>query len=97
MRYRATPCKNDATGFGGSFGQEDEFKNAANANYNALQLSLTQQSAAVPILGNMYYTLGYTWAHSIDDASGFRQGSSTVPFSIPTSFGRHRISISGNT
>jgi hypothetical protein len=28
----------------------------------------------------MYYTVGYTWAHSIDDVSGFRQGNSTVPF-----------------
>jgi outer membrane receptor protein involved in Fe transport len=78
--------QDDATGFGGSFGQEDEFKNASNANYNALQLSLTQQTTAVPVLGNMYYTLGYTWAHSIDDASGFRQGNSTVPFFTPNIF-----------
>jgi hypothetical protein len=78
--------QNNATGFGGSFGQEDEFKNASNANYNSLQLSLTQQTTAVPLLGNMYYTLGYTWAHSIDDASGFRQGNSTVPFFSPNIF-----------
>jgi hypothetical protein len=78
--------QNDATGFGGSLGQEDEFKNASNTNYNALQLSLTQQTAVVPVLGNMYHTLGYTWAHSIDDASGFRQGSSTVPFFDPNLF-----------
>jgi hypothetical protein len=78
--------QNDATGFGGSLGQEDEFKNASNTNYNALQLSLTQPTAVVPVLGNMYHTLGYTWAHSIDDASGFRQGSSTVPFFDPNLF-----------
>jgi len=78
--------QNNAMGFGGSFGQEDEFKNAANASYNALQLSLTQQTTVVPVLGNMYYTLGYTWAHSIDDASGFRQGNSTVPFFTPNIF-----------
>jgi Carboxypeptidase regulatory-like domain/TonB dependent receptor len=78
--------QNNAMGFGGSFGQEDEFKNASNANYNSLQLSLTQQTSVVPVLGNMYYTLGYTWAHSIDGASGFRQGNSTVPFFTPNIF-----------
>jgi hypothetical protein len=78
--------QNDAAGFAGSFGQENEFKNASNANYNSLQLSLTQQTTTVRILGNMYYTLGYTWAHSIDDASGFRQGNNTVPFFTPNIF-----------
>jgi|HubBroStandDraft_2_1064218.scaffolds.fasta_scaffold16860_1 hypothetical protein len=70
----------------GSFGQEQEFENAANANYNALQLSLTQQTTNVWKLGNVYYTLGYTWAHSIDNASGFRQGSFAVPFFDPQMF-----------
>ncbi len=70
----------------GSFGQEQEFKNASNANYNALQLSLTQQTTKVWKLGGMYYTLGYTWAHSIDNASGFRQGSFAVPFFNPQLF-----------
>lgn len=70
----------------GSFGQEQEFKNAANANYNALQLSLTQQTTNVWKLGGLYYTLGYTWAHSIDNASGFRQGSFAVPFFDPQLF-----------
>ena len=70
----------------GSFGQEQEFKNASNANYNSLQLSLTQQSANVWKLGGVYYTLGYTWAHSIDNASGFRQGSFAVPFFDPQLF-----------
>lgn len=70
----------------GSFGQEQEFKNASNANYNSLQLSLTQQTANVWKLGGVYYTLGYTWAHSIDNASGFRQGSFAVPFFDPQLF-----------
>jgi hypothetical protein len=70
----------------GSFGQEQEFKNASNANYHALQLSLTQQTTNVWKLGGMYYTLGYTWAHSIDNASGFRQGSFAVPFFNPQLF-----------
>jgi hypothetical protein len=78
--------QNDTAGFGGSFGQEQEFKNTSNANYNSLQLSLTQQADKVWKLGTMFYTLGYTWAHSIDDASGFRQGNSTVPFFTPNIF-----------
>ena len=70
----------------GSFGQEQEFENASNANYNALQLSLTQQTTNVWKLGNIYYTVGYTWAHSIDNASGFRQGNFAVPFFDPQLF-----------
>jgi hypothetical protein len=70
----------------GSFGQEQEFENASNANYNALQLSLTQQTTNIWKLGNIYYTVGYTWAHSIDNASGFRQGSFAVPFFDPQLF-----------
>ncbi len=70
----------------GSFGQEQEFKNASNASYNGLQLSLTQQTTNLWKLGGIYYTLGYTWAHSIDNASGFRQGSFAVPFFNPQLF-----------
>jgi len=71
---------------GGSLGFLPQFMNVANANYNALQLSLRQQSTPVPVLGTMYYTLGYTWAHSIDDASGFRNNNSQVPFFQPHLF-----------
>jgi len=68
-----------------SLGFLPQFMNVANANYNALQLSLKQQSSSVPVLGKMYYTLGYTWAHNIDDASGFRNASQ-VPFFQPHLF-----------
>lgn len=69
-----------------SLGFLPQFMNVANANYNALQLSLRQQQASVPVLGSMYYTLGYTWAHSLDDASGFRNNTSQVPFYQPHLF-----------
>ena len=69
-----------------SLGFLPQFMNVANANYNALQLSLRQRQASVPVLGSMYYTLGYTWAHSLDDASGFRNNSSQVPFYQPHLF-----------
>ena len=65
--------------FDGSIGFLPQFMNIANANYNALQLSLRQQQASVPVLGTMYYTVGYTWAHSLDDASGFRNNTAQVP------------------
>lgn len=68
-----------STFFAGSIGFLPQFMNIANANYNALQVSLRQQQGSVPVLGTMYYTLAYTWAHSIDDASGFRNNTSQVP------------------
>jgi hypothetical protein len=69
----------------GSFGFLNEFTNSANANYNALQLSLRKQATSTR-LGNTYFTLGYTYAHSIDDASGFRQFNSNVPSLNPHFF-----------
>ncbi|MGC2698224.1 MAG: carboxypeptidase regulatory-like domain-containing protein [Candidatus Angelobacter sp.] len=71
---------------GGSFSFLPQFMNVANANYNALQLSVRQQAASVPVLGSMYFTLGYTYAHSIDSASGFRNNNSQVPFFLPHIF-----------
>jgi outer membrane receptor for ferrienterochelin and colicin len=70
----------------GSLGFLPQFQNVANANYNSLQLSARQQPVAVPVLGTVYYTFGYTWAHSIDDASGFRNNNSQVPFFQPHIF-----------
>ena len=70
----------DNVGFttSGSFGFLNEFTNSANASYNALQLSLRKQAFHTPYLGTTYFTLSYTYAHSIDDASGFRQFSSNT-------------------
>ncbi|HTC92592.1 MAG TPA: TonB-dependent receptor [Terriglobales bacterium] len=85
-----------------SFGFLPQFMNAANASYNALQVSLRQHPTSVPILGTVYYTFGYSWAHSIDDASGFRNNTSQVPFFMPHIFRassdfdlRHVITFSG--
>jgi len=62
-----------------SFSYIDEFRNAGVANYNGLQVSLTKGVSDTPFLGKTYFTLGYTWAHSIDTASGFRNRNSRVP------------------
>jgi hypothetical protein len=85
----------------GCFGQLPEFQNVSHANYNALEASLTRQ-AKVSKLGTAYFTLAYTYAHNLDNASGFRQRNSAVPTYAPNFFYasgdgdvRHRISFSG--
>jgi hypothetical protein len=83
------------------FGQAPEFQNVANANYNALEASLTREPQPSK-LGTVYYTLAYTYGHTLDDASGFAQRNSTVPAYEPHLYYasgdtdvRNRISISG--
>jgi hypothetical protein len=86
-----------------SFSFLEEFRNASDANYNSLQLSLRRQSpTSVPFLGTVYYTLAYTYSHNIDNASGFRNSTSTVPVFSPGLFRassdfdlRHVFSFSG--
>jgi len=94
----------NAGNFGGagcSFAAILEFRNAVQASYNAVTTSLTKQMADSP-LGQVYFTLGYTYGHNIDDASGFRQRNSQVPSYQPELFRasgdsdvRHRITFSG--
>ena len=56
------------------------FGNAANANYNGLLASLTKRMSDWHSLGQTFFTLSYTWAHSIDDADGFARNSSSVSY-----------------
>jgi outer membrane receptor protein involved in Fe transport len=95
---------NSSSGASGtcSFGTAPEFKNVSNANYNSLQASLNRQFVDSHYLGRTYFTLAYTYAHSIDTASGFRQRNSTVPSYQPNLFRassdqdvRDRITFSG--
>jgi len=83
------------------FGPLPEFQNVSNANYNALEVSLTRQPKASPI-GTVYYTFAYTYAHNLDNASGFQQRNAQVPAYDSNFFHasgdsdtRHRISLSG--
>jgi hypothetical protein len=85
-----------------SYATLPEFKNVSQANYHSLQASLTRQLADSRYIGRTYFTLGYTWSHSIDNASGFRQRNSSVPTDNPGLFRassdqdvRHRITFSG--
>jgi carboxypeptidase family protein/TonB-dependent receptor-like protein len=83
------------------FGQLPEFQNISNANYNALEASLTRQPKDSR-LGVVFYTFAYTYGHNIDNASGFAQRNASVPAYAPNLFRasgdsdvRHRISLSG--
>ncbi|MGA2813821.1 MAG: TonB-dependent receptor [Candidatus Acidiferrum sp.] len=84
-----------------SFGSAPEFKNVSKASYNSLQASLTRQISD-SFLGRTYFTLAYTFAHSIDNVSGFRERNSSVPSYEDNLFRassdqdvRHRITFSG--
>jgi hypothetical protein len=63
-----------------------EFRNVAFASYNALTASLTKQPGASHFFGTTYFTLAYTYGHSIDNASGFRNRDSQVPYYNPGLF-----------
>ena len=85
-----------------SFATLPEFKNVSKANYNSLQASLTKQLSDSRFIGRTYFTLAYTWAHSLDNSSGFRQRNSSVPSFQPNLFYassdqdiRNRITFSG--
>jgi hypothetical protein len=83
------------------YGSLPEFQNVSQANYNALEGSLTRQPKNSK-LGTVYYTLAYTYGHNLDNASGFAQRNYAVPAYSPHLFYasgdadvRHRISLSG--
>jgi hypothetical protein len=84
------------------FNYLNTFKNVANQEYNALEASLTRQFADWHSVGNTFFTFAYTWSHSIDNASGFKQRTSQVPYYDENAFRassdqdvRHRLSFSG--
>jgi Carboxypeptidase regulatory-like domain/TonB-dependent Receptor Plug Domain/TonB dependent receptor len=85
-----------------SFSNLPEFKNVSKASYNGLTASLTRQLTDARFIGRTYFTLGYTFAHSIDNTSGFRERNSQVPSFTPGLFRaasdfdvRNRITFSG--
>ena len=85
-----------------SFAQLREFRNATNASYNGLLLSLQKQLTGNGIFGRSYFTLAYTYSHNIDNASGFSNRNFEVPYYQPDLFRassdmdvRNRIVFSG--
>jgi hypothetical protein len=96
------PTSDGNDSFNCSFSQLLEFKNVAKASYNGMVVSLTKQMSDSRYIGRTYLTVGYTYSHSIDNASGFRNNNSQVPtfnpelYRGPSDFDvRHRITISG--
>ncbi len=85
-----------------SFASLEEFKNVTTASYNGLVLSLQKQFSGNGIFGRSYFTLAYTYAHNIDNASGFQNRNNIVPYYQPGLFRasadmdiRQRIVFSG--
>ena len=68
------------------FSSADEFSNLSFANFNSFEASLTKQNSVNRFLGNTYFTLGFTYGHSLDNSSGFRNRDSQVPFYFPNQF-----------
>ena len=62
-----------------TFGALPEFQNVVRANYNSLETSLTKRMSGDHWYSSSYFTFGYTWSKSIDNASGFRNVNSQVP------------------
>lgn len=96
-------CANNYTAADCPFASEPEFANVSFASYNSLEASLTKQVGESRFFGTTYFTLAYTYAHSIDNASGFRNRSSQVPtYNIGQFRGSsdfditHRISLAGD-
>lgn len=86
----------------GNFSFLDTFVNVANANYNSLQASLQKRLSDLRFIGTTYFTFAYTYGHNLDNASGFRENSVSVPYYNHKLFRasadndlRHRISFAG--
>jgi hypothetical protein len=63
------------------FGFMETFENVGKANYNSLEASLQKRLSDTRFFGDSYFQLSYTYGHSIDNTSGFRQQhSSQVPY-----------------
>jgi hypothetical protein len=85
-----------------SFAALEEFKNATTASYNGLFVSLQKQLSGDGVFGRTYLTFAYTYSHDIDNASGFQNRNSAVPYYQPDLFRssadmdvRQRIVFSG--
>jgi hypothetical protein len=98
------PEGNGNLSFQCSFSNLSEFKNVSKASYNGLTASITRQLTDARFIGRTYFTVGYTYAHSIDNTSGFRSNNTNtaVPSFNPNLYRgssdfdvRNRITFSG--
>ena len=56
-----------------NYGTLRVWENAANSNYNSLQLAVKKQTSH-----GLLFNLNYTWSHSIDDGSTWHSGATTA-------------------
>jgi hypothetical protein len=98
-----TPGNSTCTSSDGlcSFANILEFKNVSRASYNGLVAQIRKQFSRSERFGGTYLNLAYTFSHSIDNASGFQNRNSQVPFYDSNQFRassdfdvRHRIVLS---
>jgi len=81
----------------------DTFDNVGRAHYSSLVSSLSQRYSKVPLLGQLSFQLSYTYSHSIDNESGFRNNNGRVPYYNQNQFKassdfdlRHYVAFSGS-
>jgi hypothetical protein len=86
-----------------SFAAIREFKNISKANYNSLELLVRKAFSPSERFGATLFTFGYTFSHSLDNASGFGSRNQVVPAYSPYYFYassdadlRHRLVFSGS-
>lgn len=70
----------------GDWSYTPTFANVGHANYNSFQTSLKKQMSDNKYFGSSYFTIGYSWSKNLDNASGFRQSSVSVPYYQPNHF-----------
>jgi hypothetical protein len=61
-----------------NFGYITTFAGLNDANYNGMIASLTKRLMPVRDLGQMFFTLGYTWSHNLDNGSGFNSRTTQI-------------------
>jgi hypothetical protein len=61
-----------------NFGYITTFAGLNNANYNGLLASLTKRETDVRYLGQVFFTLAYTWSHNLDNGSGFNSRNTQI-------------------
>jgi hypothetical protein len=63
---------------GPNFGYLTTFAGMNNANYNGLLTSLTKRQTDVRYLGDVFFTVAYTWSHNLDNGSGFNSRNTQI-------------------
>jgi hypothetical protein len=71
--FGRTLCGQPGGVINSNYGNLRVWENAANSNYNALQLSVKKQTSH-----GLLFNLNYTWSHSIDDGSTWHSGGTTA-------------------